>query len=284
VARLLSDEEFLARCADGILYADEQQALRWDDPPVTPARARWSRSDAFLIDEAAAHVSRPPSYGHVVVDEAQDLSAMQCRALGRRCETGSATVLGDVAQATAPDAVASWPDTLRYLGKPDAELVALTRGYRVPQEVLDLANRLLPWLASGVDAAESIRHAPNSLQLKKTASVPVAVTDTVRQRLAHEGSIGVIASAADLAAVARALKAAGIESGRVEDGIDSRVELVPVRLCKGLEFDHVVIVEPAAVVRSEDRGLHWLYVALTRAVSSLTVVYAEPLPSELAAA
>ncbi len=284
VARLLSDERFLARCADGILDADEQHVLRWDAPPVSPARARWSRSDAFLVDEATAHVSRPPSYGHVVVDEAQDLSAMQCRALGRRCETGSATVLGDVAQATAPDAVASWPDTLRHLGKPDAQLVALTRGYRVPQEVLDLANRLLPWLAAGVDAAESIRHAANSLRLQETSSVPAAVTRTVRERLEQEGSIGIIATSADLGVVARALTAAGIESGRVEDGIDSRVELVPVRLCKGLEFDHVVIVEPAAMVRSEDRGLHWLYVALTRAVSSLTVVYAEPLPSELTAA
>jgi DNA helicase IV len=283
VARLLSDEKFLTRCADGILDPTEQRLLRWDDPPVSPGRARWSRSDAFLVDEVAAHVSRPPSYGHVVVDEAQDLSAMQCRALGRRCETGSATVLGDVAQATAPDAVASWSETLRHLGKPDAELVALTRGYRVPQEVLDLANRLLPSLASGVDAAESIRHAPNSLRLQGTESVPKTVTDTVRGRLAQEGSIGIIATGADLVGVARALTAAGIESGRVEHGMESRVELVPLRLCKGLEFDHVVVVEPAALVRSEDRGLHWLYVALTRAVSSLTVVHAESLPSELTA-
>ena len=284
VARLLSDERFLARCADGILDTSEQRALRWAVPPASPGRSRWSRSDAFLIDEAAAHVSRLPSYGHVVVDEAQDLSAMQCRALGRRCETGSATVLGDVAQATAPDAVASWPDTLRHLGKPDAELVALTRGYRVPQEVLDLANRLLPSLAVDVDAAESIRHAPNSLRLRETSSVPAAVTKTVRERLEQEGSIGIIATTADLAVVARALTGAGIQPGRVEQGMDSRVELVPVRLCKGLEFDHVVIIEPAAIVRSEDRGLHWLYVALTRAVSSLTVVYTEPLPSELTAA
>jgi DNA helicase IV len=209
---------------------------------------------------------------------------MQCRALGRRCETGSATILGDIAQATSPEAVASWPDTLRHLGKPDASIVALTLGYRVPQEVLDLANRLLPALAVGLDPATSIRHAKASLRLRSSQSVPAAVAETVAERLAQEGSIGVIATAADLAGVARALAQAGIVAGRVEDGMDSRVELVPITLCKGLEFDHVVVVEPAAIVASEDRGLHWLYVALTRAVSSLDVIHRDPLPALLTAA
>jgi DNA helicase IV len=119
--------------------------------------------------------------------------------------------------------------------------------------------------------------------LQLTRSVPAAAVDTVRERLRQEGSIGVIAAAADLAVITRSLTKAAIPHGRVEDGMDSRVELVPVTLCKGLEFDHVIVAEPAAVVRSEDRGLHWLYVALTRAVSSLDVVYAEPLPVELMA-
>ena len=163
VGRLLSDELALARLADGVLDRDEQRLLQAGAAGSATPRARWSRADAFLVDEAAAHVSRPHSYGHLVVDEAQDLSAMQCRALGRRCETGSATILGDIAQATSPEAVASWPDTLRYLGKPDASVVALTRGYRVPQEVLDLANRLLPSLAAGaragdVDPPRRVRH------------------------------------------------------------------------------------------------------------------------------
>jgi DNA helicase IV len=80
------------------------------------------------------------------------------------------------------------------------------------------------------------------------------------------------------------LTAAGIEAGRVEEGMESRVELVPITLCKGLEFDHVIVVEPAAIVASHDRGLHWLYVAITRAVSSLDVVHSEPLPHQLLAA
>jgi DNA helicase IV len=284
VARLLSDEVALARFAGGVLDPAEQRLLRAHAGPSSTARVRWSRADAFLVDEAAAHVSRPDSFGHLVVDEAQDLSAMQCRALGRRCETGSATVLGDIAQATAPEAVANWVDTLRHLGKPDAQVVALTRGYRVPQEVLDLANRLLPSLAVGLDPATSIRHASASLMLRPSATVPSAVVETVTQRLGQEGSIGVIATAADLAGVARALGTAGIDYGRVEDGMDNRVELVPITLCKGLEFDHVIVVEPSSIVRSHDRGLHWLYVALTRAVSSLDVVHSEPLPAELNAA
>jgi hypothetical protein len=283
VARLLSDELALARFAGGVLDPDEQRMLR-ADATSSAARGRWSRADAFLVDEAAAHVSRPDSFGHLIVDEAQDLSAMQCRALGRRCETGSATVLGDIAQATSPEAVANWPDTLRHLGKPDASIIALTRGYRVPQEVLDLANRLLPALAIGVEPATSIRHAAASLVLRPTTTVAAEVAETVAYRLTQEGSIGVIATAADLAAVARALSHAGIDAGRVEDGVDSRVELVPITLCKGLEFDHVVVVEPAAIVASHDRGLHWLYVALTRAVSSLDVVHHDPLPAALTAA
>jgi DNA helicase IV len=285
VMRLLGDTDFLARCADGVLDADEQARIVWDTPPATPGSARWSRADTFLVDEAAAHVTRPPSYGHVVIDEAQDLSAMACRAVGRRCETGSATVLGDVAQATAPDAVADWSQTLEHLGKSDGVVVSLTRGYRVPQEVLDLANRLLPSLAAGIGAAESIRHSAGSLRLRHTdGTVASVVVDTVSARLEQEGSIGVIASADDLAAVAKALVHAGVEHGRVEAGMGSRVELVPVTLCKGLEFDHVVVVEPAVIVGSHARGLHWLYVALTRAVSSLDVVHARPLPDPLTAA
>jgi len=284
VTRLLSDERGLAHFADGVLDASEQKLLLDHAQPAATARARWSRADAFLVDEVAAHVSRPTSYGHVVVDEAQDLSAMQCRALGRRCDTGSATVLGDIAQATAPDALANWPETLRHLGKPAASLVALTRGYRVPQEVLDLANRLLPALAVDVEPAISIRHAAASLRVRSSPALPAAVVEAVTDRLAQEGSIGVIAAADELADVSRALGRAGVETARVEDGMAARVELVPITLCKGLEFDHVIVVEPAAVVRAHDRGLHWLYVALTRAVSSLDVVHSEPLPAELAAA
>jgi DNA helicase IV len=283
VARLLSDEVALARFGDGLLERDEQRLLADGGQTSAPRRTRWSRADAFLLDEVASHVARPNSYGHVVVDEAQDLSAMQCRALGRRCETGSATVLGDIAQATAAEAVADWDQTLRHLGKPDAPVIALTLGYRVPQEALDIANRLLPSLSVSLDPATSIRHSRSALAIRPTSSVVAEVIAAVRQRLQQEGSIGVIATNDRLRAIERELARAGIESARVEDGIGSRLELVPVELCKGLEFDHVVVVEPAEIVRSYARGLHWLYVALTRVVSSLDVVHGEDLPVELAA-
>jgi DNA helicase IV len=117
--------------------------------------------------------------------------------------------------------------------------------------------------------------------LRPSGSVPAAVAETVAERLGQEGSIGVIANPTDLAAVTRALTHAGIVTARVEDGMEGRVELVPITLCKGLEFDHVVVVEPAAIVAEHDRGLHWLYVAITRAVSSLDIVHGQPLPAEL---
>ncbi len=84
-----------------------------------------------------------------MVDEAQDLSPMQCRAIGRRCATGSATVLGDIAQGTTPWATASWEQLLGHLGKDDADLRVLDTGYRVPRQILDFASRLLPQIAPG---------------------------------------------------------------------------------------------------------------------------------------
>src|ERR1700759_4493335 len=116
---LLSDADALAAAADGVLSEDEQRAIVWGRPPRGPGSARWSPADAVLIDEARGLIERIPSLSHVVVDEAQDLSPMECRAIGRRCATGAATVLGDVAQGTTPWATASWADLLGHLGKPE---------------------------------------------------------------------------------------------------------------------------------------------------------------------
>ena len=117
VLRLLSDPQVLAGAADGLLDAGEQAAIAWPVPPRGPRSARWSAADAVLIDEATDLIVRTPSLAHVVVDEAQDLSPMECRAIGRRCATGSATVLGDIAQGTTPWAATSWPTLLSHLGK-----------------------------------------------------------------------------------------------------------------------------------------------------------------------
>ena len=279
VQRLLSDPAFLADCSEGVLDSHEQAHL------IGAGERRastWSLADAFLLDEAVGLLRRGRTYGHVVVDEAQDLSAMQCRAIARRCPTGSATVLGDLAQATAPAAVGDWTRTLRWMGQPAASLVPLTRGYRVPAQVLDFANGLLPLLDTTVEGATSLRRSAGALRLQRADDPVGAVGHLVGELTTREGSIGVIAVDAQVTALRRALSGAGIDAPLVDHGMEARVTLVPVTLCKGLEFDHVVVVEPAEIAMLP-RGLNWLYVALTRAVSSLTVLHVAPLPRPLAA-
>jgi DNA helicase IV len=311
VLRLLSDAEFLARHAEGILDAAEQRALRWERPPRSARSARWSAADSVLIDEAADLVRRTSSLGHVVLDEAQDLSPMQYRAVGRRCTTGSATVLGDLAQGTTPWATETWADALAHLGKPEAAVEELTAGFRVPREVIAYASRLLPHMSPGLAAVTSVREAPGSLELRAvdgadpagsadgadpagsgrsardgSAALDAAVVAACRDALRREGSVGLIAADPRIGALAAALDAAGLaylEPGAVTTA-EARLTLVPASLVKGLEYDQVVLDEPAAVVAAEPdgrTGLRRLYVALTRAVSGLVVVHREPLPAQL---
>ncbi|WP_433174660.1 HelD family protein [Actinoallomurus sp. CA-150999] len=287
VMRLLSEAEFLAEAADGLLDPDEQAALLWAKPPKGPKSARWTASDAVLVDEAADLLHRIAGLSHVVLDEAQDLSAMQCRAVGRRCETGSVTVLGDVAQGTTPWAVGDWPTLLRHLGKPDADLTVLDRGYRVPREIIDFASRLLPRIAPELTPPTSVRSAPGSLRVRRVADLPAAVEDACREALNGDGSIGLIAAEADVAGLAGRLAASGIEHVRLADGMAAaRLVVTPATQAKGLEFDQVIVVEPAAIVEAEpdgerSPGLRRLYVVLTRAVSRLTVLHARDLPELL---
>ncbi|MGZ4594161.1 MAG: HelD family protein [Actinomycetes bacterium] len=285
VMTVLSDPDELARAADGVLSDDEQRLLLWPTSPRGPRSARWSMADAVLVDEAADLIEREPSLGHVVLDEAQDLSPMQLRAVGRRCSTAAATVLGDLAQGTTPWASTDWAATLRHLGKPDATVEVLERGYRVPATVIDFASRLLPHIAPGVGSARSVRENPGRLDLVPTADVPASVVTAVRTALEEPGSVGVIVADADVAPLAKTLRSAGLEHDLLgNDEAAHRVALVPAALAKGLEFDAVVVVEPAAIVAGEPsswQGLRRLYVVLTRAVSGLTVVHAQPLPAEL---
>jgi DNA helicase IV len=278
VAELLSDQTVLAETAEGLLDAGEQRALLWRKPPRSWKSARWSAADLVLLDEVAGLIEHPEGYGHVVVDEAQDLSPMECRAIARRAPFGSLTVLGDLAQGTTPWAARSWRTVLAHLGKPDAAVVELTTGFRVPQAVVGLANRLLERLDVDVPAARSLR-GDGELRMRETVpdGVHAAVVDAVRDALGQEGSVGVVAADADVPRVRAALDAAGIETAGPEE-LGARVSLVPASVVKGLEYDHVVAVEPAAIAEAEERGLHRLYVVLTRAVSRLEVVHGRPLP------
>jgi hypothetical protein len=278
---LLSSPAALAQAADGILIAAEQAQVVWSPVPRGPGSARWSAADAVLIDEARDLITRTPSLAHVVVDEAQDLSPMECRALGRRCSTGAATVLGDLAQGTTPWAAPSWAALLANLGKPDTEIRELSVGYRVPRQILDFASALLAVIAPELSPASSLRADPGALDLVQVSAAALgpALARACEQACARPGSVAVIAADPQVPALGRVLDRAGVEHG--EPGSDARLTLVPVTLAKGLEYDHVIVVEPAQIAFAEARGLQRLYVALTRAVSRLTVLYAEPLPAPL---
>jgi DNA helicase IV len=277
LARLLADPAALSAAADGLLDPDEQRALLWARPPRSWKSARWSTADLVLLDEVAGLIEHPEGYAHLVVDEAQDLSPMECRAIARRARFGSLTVLGDLAQGTTPWAARSWQTTLRHLGKPDAAVVPLTTGFRVPEAVVALANRLLERLDVDVPAGRSLRR-DGELRVREVAGqVDGAVVDAVREALGREGSVGVVAADQDVERVRAALAAAGAEAAGPQE-VGARVTVVPATLVKGLEYDHVVAVEPAAIAEAEARGLHRLYVVLTRAVSRLEVVHGRPLP------
>ncbi|MGW1593885.1 HelD family protein [Streptomyces sp. NPDC002343] len=276
LAGLLTDARALARAADGLLDAEEQAALLWPRPPRSYKSARWSAADLVLLDELAGLIEHPEGYGHIVVDEAQDLSPMECRAIARRAAFGSLTVLGDLAQGTTAWAARDWSVQLRHLGRPDAAVLPLTTGFRVPAAVLDLANRLLARLGVDVPPATSLR-TDGELTLRPATDVLAATVTAVRDALTREGSVGVITADADAGRVWAALAGAGLDAAG-PDAPGARLAVVPASLVKGLEYDHVVAVEPAAVAEAEERGAHRLYVVLTRAVSRLDVVHARPLP------
>ncbi|MEU0423041.1 UvrD-helicase domain-containing protein [Streptomyces canus] len=292
VLRLLTDADFLAVHAEGILEEDEQKTILWALPGSgkravrSVKSAKWSAADAVLIDEATDIVERTHSLGHVVLDEAQDLSPMQYRAVGRRCSTGSATVLGDLAQGTTPWATRSWDEALAHLGKSDGVIEELTAGFRVPTDVITYASRLLPHIAPGLTPVASVRENPGFFDVR-----PVETTDQVvtacEELLRNEGSTGLIAADARVPELAEALTAAGVGylAPGEETTTETRLTLVPASLAKGLEYDYVVLDEPQAVVDGEPderTGLRRLYVALTRAVSGLIVTHAAPLPAQLA--
>jgi DNA helicase IV len=238
-----------------------------------------------LIDEARDLIERTPSLAHVVVDEAQDLSPMECRALGRRCATGSATVLGDIAQGTTPWATASWQQMLAHLGKQDAGLRVLDTGYRVPRQILDFASRLLDLIAPGLGPATSVRQDPGSLVITPATpeGFPGVLAGACADALTRPGSAAVIAADDQVAGLSVLLDQANLAHAVLDgDSNGQPLTVVPVTLAKGLEFDQVIVVEPARIAASEARGLHRLYVALTRAVSRLTVIHTTPLPEALA--
>jgi DNA helicase IV len=304
IMKLFTDAEFLGAAADGILSSDEQQLIMMRKPPRSAAAVRWSLGDVILIDEIADLLQRTPSRGHVIIDEAQDLSPMMLRAVGRRASTGSVTVLGDLAQATTPWATRSWLESLTHLGHPNAAIEELVAGFRVPGAVIDFAARLLPHIAPTLKPPHSVRRHRGELDVRPTALIGEDLIEAIAQAMRNEGTVGVILADDAVRGVRKLLERAPMYYdllGEDPQIFDARAAtpsagadvaellkpiLVPASLAKGLEFDHVVLVEPAEIVAGEPdqvTGLRRLYVCLTRAVTSLVVVHAAELPAALAA-
>ncbi len=287
---LLTGAERIAHAAAGVLDAQEQELLLRGAAPSL-GRAPWTAADAALVDEAHALLHGPGrTYGHVVVDEAQDLSPMQLRMLARRAPAGSVTVLGDLAQATGPWAHRSWGEVVDTLPRPSGWREAeLTLGYRAPRQVIELASRLLAQAAPSVRPTSSVRvgRRPPLVAAVAPDQLFRAMAGEAR-RLAAEGFlVGCIVADEHLGAAAAALRSERAPFGTAErDGLAQPITLLAAPGAKGLEFDAAVVVEPAAIAGDgggppTPRGLRLLYVALTRPIQHLSVVHSRPLPGGL---
>jgi DNA helicase IV len=273
VSRLLTSPAALEAASDGVLDADERKLLLRDRPRRL-ADLRWSDQDVPLLDEAQTLLAGAPrSYGHVIVDEAQDLSPMQLLAISRRAVDGSLTILGDVAQATGPVVYRAWQELEPYLpDEAEMEIEELRHAYRVPAEIMNFALPLLDRIAPEVEPPLAYRRGgdpPRLVHVDEEELLGAALREAA-SLAERDGLLAVI--------VPRAL-AGALPQGELFDEIS--VPVLTPRQAKGLEFDHVVVVEPASVADDGDRGLRELYVALTRPTKTLVVVHARPLPEPL---
>jgi DNA helicase IV len=271
VARLLTSPSALAEAADGVLDRDEQKLLL-RDRPRRASELRWSVHDLPLLDVARTLVDGPPrTFGHVIVDEAQDLSPMQLLSVSRRAVDGSLTILGDVAQATGPVVYKRWQELEPFLpDEAEVTIEELRHAYRVPGEIMDFALPLLDEIAPEVE---------RPLAYRQGAQPPRLVEVAESELLARA-----IVEAADLDGLLAVIAPRSLVDVPVTgDAFDEvSVPVLTPREAKGLEFDHVVVVEPAAIVEEGGAsGLRELYVALTRPTKTLTIVHSRGLPAAL---
>ena len=284
VRDLLSSRTQLERFSEGLLTGDERQLLlRARD--ATVASTAWSTDDLALLDEAAFLIGgRTRTYGHIVVDEAQDLTPMQFRMVARRAPSGSITVLGDLAQATGPWTYSDWTEVRAHL--PETAPLhhdELTLGYRAPGLVLDYASRLLPVAAPGVGPTSSIRSGRTEPAVRAVPPEELAAAALTEARtLAEDHALVAVIAPDELVPSLVRLSRRHAEVGILErDGMTRPITIVPAPTAKGLEFDAVVVLEPAAIAGGDRRGLRLLYVAMTRPIQHLSVLHAEPLPAPL---
>jgi DNA helicase IV len=303
----------LRSAARDALTDDEYRSLHRERSAAVD-EVRWSTADAALLDDAREALGPRPkkgskgahahadddirTYGHIVIDEVQDLTPMQLKMAARRSLNGSMTVVGDIAQATGPLAPDDWADVLRFL--PDRRphrVVGLSVGYRIPEQIMELANRVMAAATPGLRVPTSVRigdvpprivrHVDADGRVGQTSGVLELAVAELRAMADElpDASLAVVVPDALADDMAAALDAAGIEYGRAATtGLDRSITVVPVSVVKGLELDGVVVVEPARIVADEPHGLRALYVALTRSTQRLVVVHADELPASLVGA
>jgi DNA helicase IV len=303
---LFGSPALLRLAARDLLGDAERDALHRPRVPVDQ-EVVFTNDDVPLLDEARALLGPRPrkrsvngngngaaaddarTYGHIIVDEAQDLSPMQLRMLGRRSLNGSMTIVGDIAQATGAWAHADWDEILELLPteRRAPRRAELTIGYRIPAPNMALAARVLAVAAPDLRPPTSVRDDGDPPRVVRAASTdtlaPAVAAAVLDERAAvGNGNVAVICPASLLEPLAAAMEGAGLEFGVApRSGLDAQVTLVPVSLVKGLEVDASIVVEPAGIVAEEPQGLRALYVALTRSTRRLCVVHAEPLPDVL---
>lgn len=276
---LLGDPAVLRSASEGVLTEEEQAAIT--RPPAARADEEpWSQEDRVCLEELRVLLTGegPPRYRHIMVDEAQDLTPMQARSLARRCPSGSMTVLGDLAQATGVRSYEDWSVLGSALANEDSwHLAELTVGYRVPKEVMELAEVLGRSVSPKTPFPRSIRPVgPDGLTL-----VPVEKSRLRDEAVARARRLLTPQNDRSVAVIVPDAFGDEVSEMRAALSGDERATVITAAEAKGLEFDHVVLVEPAEIAARAPGGHGLLYVAVTRCTRSLLIVHAAPLPRML---
>ncbi|HEY6495257.1 MAG TPA: ATP-binding domain-containing protein [Trebonia sp.] len=287
-ARARALEEKYAREVMQITY-DASSGLSLADLGMVDAEtlAAWNRDNGPALSTAErAEGDRSWAYGHVIIDEAQELSAMAWRMVLRRNPSRSMTVVGDVAQTGSPAGATSWKDMLNPLVGGRWREERLTVNYRTPSEIMAVAADVLASVSPDERPPDSVRSegvGPAAVQVT-AGGLPDGVAARASADLAalggpDGGRLAIIAPDALTTALAAAVPEA--VPGDRPESLDSIAALLTVSQAKGLEFDRVIVADPAGILAQSENGAHDLYVAITRATHRLTVVHEGDLPAAL---
>ncbi len=297
---LFGSKGLIRLAANGVLSDDESSWL-YRPRSADVREVRWTASDVALLDDAREVLGPRPTrtgkteesheirtFGHIVIDEVQDLTPMELRMATRRSLNGSMTIVGDLAQATGPLAPSSWDEVLAHLpSRKESRVVGLSIGYRIPAQIMELATKVMMAATPDLRSPTSVRtgdEPPELVEVDSAGDLAGAAATAVKglADALGDGSIAVVVPDELVEQIAAGLTDAGIEHGRAtRGGLVNDVTVVPVSVVKGLELDGVVVVEPSQIVTSEAQGLRALYVALTRATKRLVIVHAAPLPDAM---